>query len=100
MTSFTSPVHDERVAARLGLALGVTFTVCFLTGMYSHLAQHPSCGFTLRARPVGLYRFTQGLHVATGIASIPLLFAKRWPVYPKLCDRPRDGSVAAGIERV
>src|SRR5207302_9695890 len=76
MTSFTSPVHDERVAARLGVALGVTFTVCFLTGMYSHLAQHPSFGFTLPARPVGLYRFTQGLHVATGIASIPLLFAK------------------------
>jgi DMSO/TMAO reductase YedYZ molybdopterin-dependent catalytic subunit len=100
MTSFTSPVHDERVAARLGLALGVTFTVCFLTGMYSHLAQHPSFGFTLPARPVGLYRFTQGLHVATGIASIPLLFAKLWTVYPKLFERPPVRSVAHGIERL
>ena len=48
---FRSPVHDERVAARLGLALGVAFTICFLTGLYSHLAQHPSLGFQLPARP-------------------------------------------------
>ncbi|MGO9873497.1 MAG: molybdopterin-dependent oxidoreductase [Acidimicrobiia bacterium] len=96
----TSPVHDERVAARLGLALGITFTVCFLTGLYSHLAQHPSWGFELPARPVGLYRVTQGVHVATGIASIPLLFAKLWSVYPQLFQWPPVKGVAHAIERL
>jgi len=95
-----SPVHDERVAARLGLALGVTFTICFLTGLYSHLAQHPAWGFVLPARPVGLYRLTQGVHVATGIASIPLLFAKLWSVYPQLFQWPPVRSVAHAVERL
>jgi len=31
-------------------------------------------------RPAGLYRITQGLHVITGLASIPLLLAKLWAV--------------------
>jgi len=97
---FTSPVHNERVAARLGLALGVTFSICFLTGLYSHFAQHPSWGFQLPARPVGLYRFTQGLHVATGIASIPLLLAKLWSVYPELLQWPPFHGVAHAIERL
>jgi len=96
----TSPVHDERVAARLGLALAITFTVCFLTGLYSHLAQHPAWGFVLPARPVGLYRLTQGIHVATGIASIPLLLAKLWTVYPQLFQWPPVRGVAHAVERL
>jgi DMSO/TMAO reductase YedYZ molybdopterin-dependent catalytic subunit len=93
-------LHDERIAALLGIALGVTFTVCFVTGLYSHLAQHPPGWFHLSARPAGLYRVTQGLHVATGIASIPLLFAKLWTVYPKLFEWPPFTSVAHAIERI
>jgi DMSO/TMAO reductase YedYZ molybdopterin-dependent catalytic subunit len=93
-------VHDERVAARLGLALGITFTICFVTGLYSHFAQHPSWGFTLPARPAGLYRVTQGLHVATGIASIPLLLAKLWAVYPQLFRWPPFQSALEAIERL
>jgi hypothetical protein len=96
----TTGSHDERVAARLGLALGVTFTICFLTGLYSHLAQHPSLGFELPARPAGLYRFTQGLHVVTGLLSIPLLFAKLWSVYPRLFRWPPFEGVAHAIERL
>jgi hypothetical protein len=95
-----SPLHDEKTAALLGLALAVTFFTCFVTGLYSHLAQHPSFGFVLPARPVGLYRFTQGLHVATGIATIPLLFAKLWTVYPKLFQWPPFTSTAHAIERL
>jgi DMSO/TMAO reductase YedYZ molybdopterin-dependent catalytic subunit len=98
--AFASPVHNERVAARLGIALGIAFTVCFLTGVYSHLAQHPSLGFQLPARPAGLYRFTQGLHVVTGIASIPLLLAKLWTVYPQLFQWPPVRGVAHAVERV
>ena len=43
---------------------------------------------------------TQGLHVATGIASIPLLFAKLWTVYPKLFEWPPITGVAHAIERI
>lgn len=36
-----SPLHDEGVAARLGIALGVAFLSCFATGLVSHFAQYP-----------------------------------------------------------
>src|SRR5258707_5915517 len=99
-TIASTEVHSERVAARLGLALATTFTICFLTGLYSHFAQHPSFGFELPSRPVGLYRFTQGLHVVTGIASIPLLLAKLWAVYPKLFQWPPFEGFAHLVERL
>ena len=97
---FTSPLHDQRNAAILGSALGVTFTICFVTGIYSHLAQHPPSWFLLPSRPAGLYRVTQGVHVATGLASIPLLFAKLWTVYPKLFAWPPITSIANALERL
>ncbi len=97
---FRSALHDERTAAWLGIALGVSFTVCFATGFWSHLQQNPPSWFDPIARPAGLYRFTQGLHVATGIASIPLLLAKLWVVYPKLFQRPAMRSAASVLEKV
>jgi hypothetical protein len=97
---FTSRLHDERTAAILGIALGVAFTTCFVTGLLSHVAQDPHPWFAWPARPAGLYRFTQGLHVATGLAAIPLLLAKLWTVYPQLLQRPVVRSVAHGIERL
>ena len=98
--TFTSPLHDERNAALLGSALGVAFTICFVTGLYSHFAQHPPSWFVLPSRPAGLYRVTQGLHVATGLATIPLLLAKLWTVYPKLFTWPPFSSLANALERL
>ena len=100
--TFTSPLRSERTAALLGMALGVSFSVCFLTGLFSHFAQNPlQIGFlSMPARPAGLYRVTQGVHVATGIATIPLLIAKLWTVYPKLFTWPPVRSVAHAIERL
>ena len=97
---FTSKLHDERNAALLGSALGITFTICFVTGLYSHFAQHPPSWFLLPSRPAGLYRVTQGLHIATGLASIPLLLAKLWTVYPKLFTWPPFSSIANALERL
>ena len=97
---FRSRLHDERTAALLGAALGIAFTTCFVTGLLSHVAQDPHPWFAWPTRPAGLYRFTQGLHVATGLAAIPLLLAKLWTVYPQLFQRPVVRSVAHGIERV
>lgn len=94
------PSHDDRTAAILGVLLGVCFSICFLTGLYSHFAQHPPSWFTLPASPTGLYRVTQGVHVITGIASIPLLLGKLWAVYPKLFRWPPFASVAHALERI
>ena len=98
--AFTSDLHVERLGAILGIVLGVTFGVCFLTGLLSHLIQHPPGWFHWPSRPAGVYRVTQGLHVATGIASIPLLLAKLWVVYPHLWRWPPIASVAHALERL
>ena len=97
---FKAPAHDERVTSKIGLALAVTFTTCFVTGLISHLIQHPPEWFFWPSRPVGLYRVTQGLHVISGIASIPLLLAKLWSVYPKLFGRPLVRSLPHALERL
>lgn len=95
-----SRLHDQRTAALLGIGLGVTFSVCFVTGLISHLLQNPQPWFAWPSRPVNLYRFTQGLHVMTGIASIPLLLAKLWVVYPKFWTWPPAKSVTHALERM
>ncbi len=98
--AFTSERRDETSAAVLGMALGVAFTTCFLTGLLSHLWQEPRAWFWFPSRPAGLYRVTQGLHVLTGLMSIPLLVAKLWVVYPKLFEWPPIRSVLNLLERL
>jgi len=97
---FRSELHDERVAALLGLALGVCFVTCFITGLLSHLIQQPPGWFHWPAQPAWGYRFTQGLHVATGTAAIPLLLAKLWVVLPKFYEIPPVRSIAHALERI
>ncbi|MGH9223523.1 MAG: molybdopterin-dependent oxidoreductase [Acidimicrobiales bacterium] len=98
--AYASPLRDERVAAILGASLGVLFTVCFVTGLYSHLHQHPQSWLPLPSRPAGLYRLTQGVHVAAGIASVPVLVAKLWVVWPRFVAWPPVKGVAHLVERV
>ncbi|QIK66116.1 molybdopterin-dependent oxidoreductase [Nocardioides sp. HDW12B] len=81
---FTSRLRSPAVAARIGLWLGVTFTVAFLTGIVSHWAQSPTPWLSFPSRPAWGYRVTQGLHVVSGTAAIPLLLVKLWTVYPRL----------------
>jgi DMSO/TMAO reductase YedYZ molybdopterin-dependent catalytic subunit len=75
------------VVARLGRLLGIAFGICFLTGLISHNAQSPS-GVLLSPWPAWGYRVTQGIHVATGIACLPLLIAKIFSAYPLILARP------------
>ena len=98
--AFPSPLHSERRAARTGAFLGIAFTVCFLTGLVSHWVQQPPGWFSWPASPSWLYRVTQGLHVGTGLASIPLLLVKLWTVYPKLFEWPPAGSPSRAISRL
>ncbi|MFJ5034367.1 molybdopterin-dependent oxidoreductase [Streptomyces sp. NPDC088560] len=99
---FKGRLHDARTATSIGRWLGLAFTVCFCTGLISHFMQHPPGWLAneLPSRPVWGYRFTQGLHVASGIAAIPLLLAKLWTVYPRLFEWPPVRSVRHALERV
>jgi DMSO/TMAO reductase YedYZ molybdopterin-dependent catalytic subunit len=97
--TFTSKARDKRGTAILGVTVGVLFGVCFLSGVVSHLIQHPPAWFAWPSRPVWLYRWSQGLHVFAGLALIPVLLAKLWSVYPNLFRWPPVRGVAHAIER-
>jgi hypothetical protein len=96
---FTSTLRSTRLTAQLGLWLGAAFGICFLTGLFSHLLQHPLPGLAWPSRPVWLYRATQGLHVATGLALVPLLAAKLWSVYHRLFSWPPVRGLVHAAER-
>ncbi|MDT4995596.1 MAG: hypothetical protein QOH97_5488 [Actinoplanes sp.] len=98
--AFDAKSRSPRLTSLLGVALAVAFTICFSTGLISHFVQHPGGWFWWPSRPVGLYRFTQGLHVATGLATVPLLGVKLWSVYPRLFGWPPARTIAHAIERV
>ncbi|WP_445167076.1 molybdopterin-dependent oxidoreductase [Mycolicibacterium sp. Dal123E01] len=100
-TPNTTPasLRGTAVTARVGVALGIAVAVCFFTGLISHFIQHPTPWFLWPTRPVWLYQLTQGLHVISGIAAIPLLVVKLWSVYPKLFERPIIGGPVRLLER-
>lgn len=99
-SDYSSVLHSPRVAARVGLWLGVTLGLCFITGLLSHLIQHPPSWFGWPTRPIWLYRLTQGVHIASGIASIPLLGIKLWVVSPRLWRRPLLSGLVNALERI
>ncbi|GAA1932249.1 molybdopterin-dependent oxidoreductase [Nocardioides hwasunensis] len=82
--SFTSRLRSPAVAARVGVWLGICFGTCFLTGLVSHYAQLPTHPVPFPTSPSWGYRLTQGLHVVTGTAAVPLLLVKLWSVLPRL----------------
>lgn len=99
---FKGGLHDARTATSIGRLLGPAFVVCFVTGLVSHFMQHPPGWLapSIPSRPAWGYRFTQGLHVASGIAAIPLLLAKLWTVYPRLFAWPPLRSFRHALERL
>lgn len=92
-------VRGPAIAARVGSVLGIAIIVCFVTGLLSHWLQNPPAWFWWPTRPVWLYQLTQGAHVITGIASIPLLLVKLWSVFPNLLQRPLIRSPLHAAER-
>lgn len=83
-SSFRSRLRSPAVSARVGVWLGISFGVCFLTGLISHYAQAGSQPVPFPTSPSWGYRVTQGLHVMSGTAAVPLLLVKLWAVYPLL----------------
>ena len=98
--AFSSPVRSTALTARIGRVLGICFGICFVTGMLSYYQYQPWSWLPEPASPVWLYRFTQGLHVATGTATIPLLLVKLWSVYPNLFRWPAVRSLKHAAERL
>ncbi|HEY0691576.1 MAG TPA: molybdopterin-dependent oxidoreductase [Kribbella sp.] len=100
--SFPSPLHHPRVATVIGRWLGIALLICFLTGLFSHFEQATPCWLVIPSRPASLYRVTQGLHVLSGLISVPLLLAKLWTVYPKLFAKwpPSRKALGTVLERV
>jgi len=97
---YRSALRDERLAAILGASLGILFSVCFVTGLYSHVQQNPLSWFPIQPRPAGLYRLSQGLHVVAGIASVPVLIAKLWLVWPRFVAFPVAKRASHLVERI
>lgn len=98
---FSGRLHEPRTATVIGRWLGAAILLCFVTGVISHLLQEPPRALVpwLPSRPAWGYRLTQGAHVASGIAAVPLLLAKLWAVYPRLFSWPPVRSVTHALER-
>ena len=88
------------MTARLGAVIGIAFSICFATGMLSYFQYLPWRWLPSPASPVWGYRLTQGVHVATGTACLPLILVKLWSVYPNLFRWPPVSSVKRAIERI
>ncbi len=113
-SAWRSPLRGTWLTSVFGLVLLVGLPVVIITGLLSYVAYGPQYG---QAFPgdVGwlhppssdwptawhsLYRVTQGLHVALGIALIPVVLAKLWSVIPKLFTWPPAVSVKQAVERI
>jgi Oxidoreductase molybdopterin binding domain len=96
---FSSTLRSTAVTARLGRVLGIAIAVCFITGLLSEKQYHPLTWLPWPAMPVSIYRVTQGVHVLTGTACIPLVLVKLWSIYPNLWRFPPVRSVAHALER-
>jgi hypothetical protein len=97
---FSSALRSTALTARLGLALGIAFGICFLTGLLSYYQYSPWSWLPTPTGPEWGYRLTQGIHVTTGIASLPLIGVKLWSVYPDAFRWPPFPTVRRTLERV
>jgi DMSO/TMAO reductase YedYZ molybdopterin-dependent catalytic subunit len=113
-----SPLRGPWLASFLSSALLPLLLICAITGFVSHAAYDPDLGhnavfggpgpgngfdlygFDWPSSPSWLYAATQGAHVISGIAAIPILLAKLWSVIPKLFENPPVLSPSHALERL
>ena len=91
-------MRSTALTARLGRALGIAFTICFLTGLLSYTQYLTWSWLPKPVIPAWGYRLTQGIHVTTGIACIPLVLVKLWSVYPTTFRWPPIRSIKRALE--
>ncbi len=97
---FSAAVRGPVLTAHTGRILGIGFALCFVTGLYSHYQYGPADYLPILATPSWGYRLTQGVHVITGIALLPLTLFKLWSVFPRLFAWPSITSVKVALERL
>jgi DMSO/TMAO reductase YedYZ molybdopterin-dependent catalytic subunit len=110
-----SPLRGPWLTSVFGAVLLVGLPIVIVTGLLSYLAYEPRFAgnafpggtswlhlpyFAWPASPSWLYRLNQGLHVAVGLALVPLVLAKLWSVVPKLFAWPPARSFAQVLERL
>ena len=98
--SFSSTIRSTALTARLGRVLAIAISISFLTGLLSLYQYEPWAWLPAPASPAWGYRVTQGVHVATGTATIPLVLVKLWSVYPNTFRWPPFPSVKRVLERL
>src|SRR5215217_4131216 len=98
--SFTSTIRSTALTARLGRVLAIAVSLSFITGLLSLYQYEPWAWLPPPASPFWGYRVTQGVHVATGTATIPLVLVKLWSVYPNTFRWPPFPSVKRVLERL
>jgi hypothetical protein len=93
------PPHDARTARLLGTVTGVAVLACLVGGDQSPA---PASGELAGAAvPAGAaHQFSQGLHVLSEAAAVPLVLAKRRVVFPWLFTWPRPGDLRQAAERL
>ena len=97
---FSAAVRGPVLTAHIGRILGIGFALCFVTGLYSHYQYGPAAWAPIWSSPSWGYRLTQGVHVITGIALIPLTLFKLWSVFPRLFGWPAFTSLKTALERL
>jgi DMSO/TMAO reductase YedYZ molybdopterin-dependent catalytic subunit len=111
-----SPLRGPWLTSFLGSALLPLILICAFTGFLSHVAYYPQLGdnsvtgsgavafdlyfFDWPSSPAWLYAFTQGLHIISGVAAIPILLAKLWSAMPKFFEWPPVRSPAHMLDRL
>lgn len=96
---YPTGARGPELSARLGMVAGLTFVVCFGTGLLSHALQHRA-PFVVPQLPTWGYALTQGVHVTAGLAAIPLVLVKIWSVAPRFWSRPILGGPVRALERL
>ncbi len=112
---FSSPLRGPWLTSVFAAVLLVGLPVLLLTGLLSYAAYEPRLPgnalpadpgvlrlpyFTWPTSPSWLYRLNQGVHVALGLALIPVVLGKLWSVIPKLFAWPPARSPAQALERL
>jgi hypothetical protein len=98
--SFNSTIRSTALTARLGRALAIAISISLVTGLLSLYQYEPWTWLPAPASPAWGYRVTQGVHVAVGTATIPLVLVKLWSVYPNVFRWPPFPSVKRLLERL
>jgi DMSO/TMAO reductase YedYZ molybdopterin-dependent catalytic subunit len=98
--TFSSTLRSTALTARLGRVLGIALSISLVTGLLSLYQYEPWSWLPEPASPAWGYRLTQGVHVATGTATIPLVLVKLWSVYPTVFRWPPFPSVKRVLEQL